>query len=111
MPPFPTGIVRVTEKNESLSCASCKGIALTVRCVALPLAPSVDEQHLGIEHLLVIVRQLIAVLMITGVHRTPREITVVATVVQRRGTGRCRNNRKVCLMFGTAQLCQSMDGT
>ena len=86
-------------------------VILTVCSIALPLAPSVDEQHLGIEHPLVIVRQLIAVLVIIGIDRTPRKIAVVATVVQRRGTGRCRNNRKVCLMFGTAQLYQSMDST
>ena len=76
-----------------------KGL-LTVSSIAVPLAPSVDQQYLGVERPFMVMREGICVMVIVGTDGTPREVAIVAAVVERRSTCRCSDDRQIGLVLG-----------
>ena len=86
--------------------AECADGELTVSSVAVPLASRINKKDLRIQNPLVVVCEVVAVLVVVGIHRAPSELTVVAAVVERGCTGRGSYDGQVCLVLGTTRTSE-----
>jgi hypothetical protein len=80
---------------------------LTVGCVVGPLAPRVNQQNLGSQFPLVPVSELVTVVMVVWSDGSPREFSVVATVMQSGRSSGGGNDGKVRLMGGPLSPARS----
>ena len=74
-------------------------MALTIRGIAVPLAPSIDQEYLRIKHPFVVMGEVVRVAVIVRTNGAPRELAVVAAVMQRRRARRCSDDRQVRLVI------------
>ena len=74
---------------------------LTIASIICPFTASVDEQYLGINTVSTAVCDRMVVVVPMSLHRTPRELFIIATIVKCCRTGGSRDDRKVCLVYGT----------
>lgn len=77
--------------------------ARDVRCITIPLATSIDKQHLRVDLLCFAVREPVLVLVVVGFDGAPREFTVVATVVESGCTRRGCYDREIGLVYGSCR--------
>jgi hypothetical protein len=98
LPPLPTGIVRVTIYNPGVQGEQWTIGLLTVGCIAIPFAPSIDEKYLRMDQFRFTIGKSILILMVIWLDRSPSKFFVVAAIVKGGGSSRSCNYWKVGLM-------------